>query len=176
MEKREFYVYVYLDITKPGEYSYGEYHFDYEPFYVGKGKNNRDRAHLKGTKHNKEFIQRINEIKKQTKFNPIIKRVWENLSEADAYNIEWKMINTIGSLYSKSKPGPLYNKQFYTFSDIQWLINRKATTYILEHPFVKEKELCSGKYEFIKFCEKLKLNYNELLKGKQINGWKLEII
>jgi len=32
----KYYVYVYLDSRKPGKYKYGEYEFDYEPFYVGK--------------------------------------------------------------------------------------------------------------------------------------------
>jgi hypothetical protein len=36
-----FYVYIYLDPRKPGKFHYGEYCFDYEPFYVGKGKDNR---------------------------------------------------------------------------------------------------------------------------------------
>lgn len=170
-----YYVYVYLDISKPGDYSYGEYHFDYEPFYIGKGKNGRNRMHLKGCIHNKEFTEKINEIKEKTKFNPLIKNIWENLNETDAYHIEWKAINTIGTLYSKSRPGPLYNKPFITFSDIKWIQNKKSTTYILKHPYVSDEQLCSGRYEFIRFCKKIKIDYNELIKRKTINGWKLEI-
>ena len=36
MEKK-YYVYIYIDPRKPGKFKYGEYEFDYEPFYIGKG-------------------------------------------------------------------------------------------------------------------------------------------
>ena len=39
LEKRnwKFYVYAYLDPTKPGKYVYDNIEFEFEPFYVGKG-------------------------------------------------------------------------------------------------------------------------------------------
>lgn len=37
----EYYVYCYLDPRKEGVYVFGEYQFDYEPIYVGKGKGQR---------------------------------------------------------------------------------------------------------------------------------------
>ena len=40
MEKK-YYIYIYLDNTRPGEYVYDDLKFDYEPFYIGKGTNNR---------------------------------------------------------------------------------------------------------------------------------------
>ena len=41
LERNDFYVYVWLDPRKPGEYKYGKYMFDHEPIYVGKGYKNR---------------------------------------------------------------------------------------------------------------------------------------
>lgn len=45
-KKNRFYVYALLDPRKPGKYKYGEYEFDYEPFYVGKGSGDRCEHHL----------------------------------------------------------------------------------------------------------------------------------
>ena len=53
------FVYVYLDPRKKGEYNYGEYSFDYEPFYVGvsSGKTIHDRKvrHLQYAKKDKDI-------------------------------------------------------------------------------------------------------------------------
>ena len=39
--ENRWYVYVFLDSTKPGEYIYGDLKFDHEPFYIGRGTGNR---------------------------------------------------------------------------------------------------------------------------------------
>jgi hypothetical protein len=34
---KKYYVYAFLDKSKPGNFNYGDLKFDYEPFYIGKG-------------------------------------------------------------------------------------------------------------------------------------------
>ena len=59
-----FYVYVYLDPTKPGNYVYGKYWFNYMPFYIGKGNGDRVYDHLLyGNKCNKHFNRKIKRYK-----------------------------------------------------------------------------------------------------------------
>ena len=80
-EKPIFYVYLYLDPRKPCDYNYGEYNFDYEPFYVGKGSGKRMYDHLYGNKWNRHFISKIKKIQKVCGCNPIIVKYQEMLSE-----------------------------------------------------------------------------------------------
>lgn len=45
----EFYIYCLLDTRKPGNFIYGEYgdyNLKFEPFYIGKGKNDRKDFHF----------------------------------------------------------------------------------------------------------------------------------
>jgi hypothetical protein len=42
----QFYVYVYTDPRKPGLWEYGTLKFDFEPYYVGKGKGARYKRHV----------------------------------------------------------------------------------------------------------------------------------
>lgn len=82
-----YYVYAYLDSRKPGNYSYGRYKFDYEPFYIGKGKKGRAFSKNRGNK----FLQR--RIKKSI---PIIIFVKRDLLESAAFSLEKKIIFLIG--------------------------------------------------------------------------------
>lgn len=105
-----YYTYVYLDTRKPGNYSYDNYSFEYEPFYIGKGKNKRAWSHLNkgcGSVTNKHFKNKIMKIKKETNNNPIILIYNDNLNEESALKLEINMIKSIGRCDIKT--GPLCN-------------------------------------------------------------------
>lgn len=111
MEENIYYVYVYCDPRKPGHYVYGEYEFDYEPFYVGKGSNGRSRVHLcecyQNNNGNKSFINKIRKIQRITGNDPIVIKYRENMLEDVSFDLEVNMVATIGR-YDKKK-GPLCN-------------------------------------------------------------------
>lgn len=111
------YIYAYLDPRKPGEFKFGNYIFEFEPFYIGKGKTttvyNRMHRHL-------EFVKNrgIDLTNNQYKFNlikqildqnlePIIIKVEENLTEENAFNLEKLLIEIIGTRINKK--GSLVN-------------------------------------------------------------------
>jgi hypothetical protein len=77
-----------LTPRKQGSFDYGETHFDYEPFYIGKGKGNRDQVHLiekdSGNRHKHNKIQQII----HEGFEPFIIRLQEELSEQETWDFE----------------------------------------------------------------------------------------
>ncbi len=104
-----FYVYVYLDPRKPGKYIYGNYSFDYEPFYIGKGTGYRKTGHLteSSLKHNSHKNNKIKKILKDTNEQPEIITLKNNLLEQDAFNLEIKLVALIGR--KNLNTGPLTN-------------------------------------------------------------------
>ena len=108
MDKNVFYVYVYLNPLIKGKFEYDNIKFDYEPFYVGKGKNNRYKYHLYDkklkTKNSKNKL--INEIKINN-LQPLVLKIYENLNEIDAYEKEKEIIGKIGCIIYNN--GPLTN-------------------------------------------------------------------
>jgi hypothetical protein len=101
-----YYVYVYLDPRKPGNHQYENYEFDYEPFYVGKGSNNRAWDHLKGNKYNPYLCNKIRNIQK-INCSPIVMIYEKMSSENEAFDIEMDMIKSIGR--TNLKTGSLCN-------------------------------------------------------------------
>ena len=106
--KSDYYVYTLCDPRKPGAYEYGEYKFEYEPFYVGKGKSNRCTAHLKESSL-KVKSYKNNKIKTILNENlePIIFKVKDYLIECVSFKYEIDMIKTIGR--ADLDLGPLTN-------------------------------------------------------------------
>ena len=92
-----FYTYALLDPRKPGVYEYGEYKFDYEPFYVGKGCNGRCYDHLKEL-NLEEHSHKNHKIKKimNEGFEVIIVKYKIELLEGVSFELEIDMIKTIG--------------------------------------------------------------------------------
>jgi len=103
MENNIFYNYVYLDPRKPGDYNYGEYHFDYEPFYVGKGSKGRYYSSHKRTLFCNNKIKKI----EKSGLKIIYNFPYKNLTEIDSYNKEIELINIIGR--KDMNTGPLTN-------------------------------------------------------------------
>jgi len=98
-----YYIYIYLDPRKSGKYLYGEYEFEYKPFYIGKGKNRR---YLDKCGRNPIFKNKINKIKK-SELEPIIIKLYENLNEKESFEKEIELIEKFGRI--ELGTGPLVN-------------------------------------------------------------------
>ena len=95
----EYYIYIYLDPRKPGSYIYENYTFEYEPIYVGKGKNGRYKQHIKQCllHPNKSFFyKKLNNILKDYEAMYFI--LENNLSNEDACKKEIELISLIGKI------------------------------------------------------------------------------
>jgi hypothetical protein len=101
------YVYALLDPRKSGNYKYGEYKFDFEPFYIGiSRREGRFGEHLKNVNRNRRKFFKINKLK-ILGLSPIFLNLKDNLSEMESSLLEIELIETIGRLNKKT--GPLTN-------------------------------------------------------------------
>lgn len=104
-----YYIYAYLDPRKPGSFNYGNWTFDFEPFYIGKGSGQRYKVHLENRhlKHNSPKNQKIKKLIKSGML-PVIKMVQENITiEQQAFELEINLIAAIGR--KDQGKGPLLN-------------------------------------------------------------------
>lgn len=108
----DFYVYVLLDPRKPGCFKYGSLSFDYEPFYVGKGKGKRDRSHFRMGNVRQDAARikspfKVNKILKilESGLEPIVVRIKKEATERVAFKLEVRAIELIG----RKPSGPLTN-------------------------------------------------------------------
>jgi hypothetical protein len=173
MKNNIFYNYVYLDPRKPGDYNYGNYHFDYEPFYVGKGCNGRYKNYKN---HNKGCMEIINEIK-AFDFKIINVFINKNLLEKESYNKEMEIIKSIGR---KDKGlGPLLNKSDGGAEPMNIIFSDEAKRKISEgkkgkHHTEETKRKISeakkGKKPYI-MTDEIRKNISEAHKGKKHHNY-----
>lgn len=107
--ENQFYCYVLCDPRKPGTYNYGKgLSFEFEPFYVGKGKGKRYSYHTRkvgagGNNHKNGKIRKI----LSAGLDVVIHQGSKRFDEASAFAMERKLIKAIGR-YDKGM-GPLTN-------------------------------------------------------------------
>ena len=109
--KDHYYVYALLDARRPGTYQYEDLMFDYEPFYIGKGSNDRMYAHVsvvkkQGIDCNIVKSRKINAILKEG-LNVKYKKLYQYQPEDRALSLEIDVTKKIGRLNIKT--GPLTN-------------------------------------------------------------------
>lgn len=102
-----FYVYVYLDPRHSEIHESDTVTFLYRPIYVGKGKGNRYKAHLRKNNDNPLFESRLKELRNLGKENIPIIKVFESDNEDACYAFEDELVTCLGR-YNTGK-GPLLN-------------------------------------------------------------------
>lgn len=105
-----YYLYVLLDPRKPGLHKYQDLEFSFIPFYVGISKHeNRFVEHLNESRKNRKSYKcnKIRKIKEETSKDPIIIKLFENVTKEEAINLEREYIKKIGRYVLKE--GPLTN-------------------------------------------------------------------
>ncbi len=103
-EQNPYYIYIYFDQRKTGEWKFRDKIFIYQPFYIGKGKKNRIRYHLqsKSLSNNSTKSNKISKIIRETGELPIHYKIYENLTFEEANQLEIEIIQTFGRIDLKT--------------------------------------------------------------------------
>lgn len=128
------YVYVYMNPLKKLndniilDISGEKFVFDYEPFYIGKGKGDRMFQHLKESERDvndskKEIIKNI----KNQGSQPIIKIIKSELSEYESYTLEGIIISKLDNLTNMigNKSEKIHYKSDIRETSIEYEKNKK---------------------------------------------------
>lgn len=155
---KDYYVYVYLDQTKKGAWFFNEIKFNYRPFYIGKGRGKRDKNHLlpnslKAINYKNSIIK---SILNKTGETPIHYRIYENLTNSEAIQLEIELIkhfgrkdNGTGFLANGTDGGDGANN--FSMETLKKVGNpqKKVYQYSLNGELIKEWE-CISKIDIIK--------------------------
>lgn len=97
---KEYYIYILLDQRHVGLWKYKNLEFKYKPFYIGKGCGRRLKGHFYESvlRANTPKNNTIKKIKNELGELPIHYRIFENLSEKKAFELEKKLIKHFGKL------------------------------------------------------------------------------
>lgn len=128
---KNFYVYVYIDPRNDCV------------FYVGKGKGRRLMQHMQPN-HLRNNTLKNNKIKKLLKIgmHPIIKKVYENLSEEDAFRLEIQLINEYQETLTNVSSGGVGGDQM---SGKICINNGISNKFIFEDEFINYSDWIIGK-------------------------------
>ncbi len=150
-----YYVYALLDPRVEGQWNYQEKVFEFEPFYIGKGRGKRINCHtltsclsLKSSKSSK--IKAILEEEKV----PIKVKVFEDLAEDIAFNIETEVIKHFGrkdintGILTNHTDGGIGQKGVKRSNP---RLRKKVYQYSLEGEFLKEWESLTELQKHISF-------------------------
>lgn len=94
-EDTDYYVYVHVDPTKDLRIN----NVKGLPFYVGKGRGDR----ICQLKRNQGHDRKLNNLLKKHKKDEIVHKLFSNLTEQEAFELEAKLIYLFGSLYDGSR-------------------------------------------------------------------------
>ena len=167
--KTDYYVYVYCDPRKPGKFEYDNlnFTFNYEPFYVGMGRNSRWTRHLTPYEINWNY----NSIK-NGKIKHILSEGYDILKYVvfyktkmlrdEAREIEKLLINQIGRICDNT--GVLSNLTLGG-EDVSLMTSRvKGKTYEEIYGFERANELKEIRRQHLKGN-----NYGERTRGKKMS-------
>lgn len=105
-----YYVYILQNPKKLNGTLKDKYGIKYEPFYVGKGKNQRSDLHYKNviaynSSHNSKLLEEINSLRTYGSM-PVVTKIFESTNEELVYKKEQEAISYYGLRY---KDGLLVN-------------------------------------------------------------------